>query len=69
MSWQMTVNGITSVWRGGLKVGGSISIMTRLRSREMDFLWEKKSLVRFILTMTFTCRIAEVIRKLYICDP
>ena len=46
MSLQMTVNGITSAWGGGLKVGGSISIMTRLRSREMDFLWEKKSLVR-----------------------
>ena len=42
----MTVNGITSVWRGDLKVGGSISILTRLRSREVDFLWEKKSLVR-----------------------
>lgn len=69
MSLQMTVNGITSVWLGGLKVGGSISIMTRLRSREMDFLWEKKSLVRFILTMKFTYRIAEVIRKLYICHP
>ena len=49
MSLQMTVNGITSAWGGGLKVGGSISIMIRLRSREMDFLWAKKSLVRNLL--------------------
>ena len=41
----MTVNGITSVWRGGLEVGRSIYILTRLRTQEIDFLWEKKSLV------------------------
>ena len=46
MLLQMTVNGITSAWLGGLLVGESISILTTLRSRQMDFLWEKKSPVR-----------------------
>lgn len=64
----MMVNGIIFVWCGGFKVGGFIFIMIRFCFWEMDFLWEKKFLVRFILIMMFMYCIVEVIRKLYICD-
>ena len=62
MLLQMTVNGITSVWHGGLKVGEPISILTTPRSREMDFQWEKQYLVRINYNNGFHV-------SYYTCDP
>ena len=55
MFMQMTENGITSVWRGGLKVGESISILTTPRSGEMVFQWEKQYLVRINHVSYYKC--------------